>query len=76
MPTSLNVLSKAITVALSRARPNPLPSNQILTTTTDGQAAATMGSTGSLQLNAQAGLIWGGPTVSTLSNWSTTGEWQ
>ena len=73
--TSLSVLSKVIQNALSRAYPNPLPSNQVLTQTADGQAAVDVGDSVTTTLQPKSAMVWGGPGVSSPGwKWSS-GEW-
>ena len=71
---NLGVLSATIQNALSRAYPNPLPSNQVLTVTTDGAAAVDLGSTATLTVVDPADFVWGDWDLGTAWVWDLTGE--
>ena len=55
------LLASAISTALSRAYPNPLPSNTVVSDVSTGQAAVDVGSTATLQATPLAAIVWGGP---------------
>lgn len=58
--TSPNLLPAALAEALSRARPNPLPANQVITGIADGDASVNVTDSVTTATYAQTGEVWGG----------------
>ncbi|MDE3095763.1 MAG: hypothetical protein KGK07_07165 [Chloroflexota bacterium] len=73
---SSNLLPSAIASALSRAYPNPLPANQVITQVADGDASVNVSDAVTTTLKPLANLVWGDYAHATDSAWSAGGQWQ
>lgn len=73
--TSSNLLPFLVQLTLQRAKPQPLPSNQVITQVAGPYAGVQAGDQAATTLWPVDQMVWGGPGVEPNWAWNESGVW-